>query len=541
MDMTGNFIRKVVVTLALIVASLTGTYAQKPQLIINIIVSSMRSNDLVRYEDNFSTKGFKRLMDGGVTYTNAYYDYALTSTCAGLATFATGAQPSIHGAIGEQWWNYLDSSSVSLIEDKKAQPIPFSTGTGCYSPHRLTCPTLSDMVVAANEKSKSFTIAIDPLSAIMLTGQSGTPLWVESNKTHWTTSSAYCKEIPTWVKEYNKNNSNALYTIKRWTPLCLPALYHNSEVAVIEDIKNKSTRLISNLNTNIAQSQIGHMRYTPAGNTMLLKFASTLITKENLGDDIAPDVLNICLDTSRYISETYGPESMEYEDMLYRLDKDLGEFISYVYSLFDNPLKVAIVLTSDHGTSPSYNPIGGKERERFNVRQMEVIVNAFLGGIYGSDNYVLGFANNALYLNHQLLRNKQLSIDTIRAEVATFMLQLRGVSSAISASSLRNTSFADGRSRLMQQSYYATRSGDVIIDFMPGWIIEDNTTRSASDAGYNYDRRVPLIIYGILKSGKFSRDVSMTEVAPTLTTLLGIDQPWASTSSPLSECIVLIK
>jgi hypothetical protein len=225
--------------------------------------------------------------------------------------------------------------------------------------------------------------------------------------------------------------------------------------------------------------------------------------------------------------------------MLYRLDKDLGEFLTFVYSLVDNPLKVAVVVTSDHGTSPSYNPIGGRERERFNVRQMEVIVNAFLGARYGSDSYVLGFANNALYLNHQLLNNKQLSIDTIREEIATFMLQLRGISSAISASSLRNTSFAEGRSRLMQQSYFATRSGDVIIDFMPGWIIEDNSIRSSSDAGYNYDRRVPLIIYGILKSGTFGRDVNMTEVAPTLTTLLGIDQPWASTASPLSECITI--
>lgn len=539
MVMTGNFTKKVLLTLTIIVASITASYAQKPQLIINIVVGSMRSNDLVRYEDNFQQQGFKRLMTGGVTYTNAYYDYALTSTAAGLATFATGAQPSVHGAIGEQWWSYIDSSSVSLIEDKKVQPVPFSTGTGSYSPYRLNCPTLSDMVVSSNSQSKSFTVALDPLSAIILSGQSGTPYWVENNKTHWTTSSAYSKDIPAWVKEYNSKNCNAQYTLKRWTPLHLASLYHNSEVAVIEDIKNKSTNLLSNINLNNSKSAIGQMRYTPAGNTMLLKFASTLITKEKLGEDIAPDVLNICLDTSRYIASTYGPESMEYEDMLYRLDKDLGEFLTFVYSLVDNPLKVAVVVTSDHGTSPSYNPIGGRERERFNVRQMEVIVNAFLGARYGSDSYVLGFANNALYLNHQLLNNKQLSIDTIREEIATFMLQLRGISSAISASSLRNTSFAEGRSRLMQQSYFATRSGDVIIDFMPGWIIEDNSIRSSSDAGYNYDRRVPLIIYGILKSGTFGRDVNMTEVAPTLTTLLGIDQPWASTASPLSECITI--
>jgi arylsulfatase A-like enzyme len=228
---------------------------------------------------------------------------------------------------------------------------------------------------------------------------------------------------------------------------------------------------------------------------------------------------------------------MEYEDMLYRLDNDLVEFLTYLYAQVDDPRKIVVVLTSDHGTSPSYNPAGGKQRERFNVRQMEVIVNAFLGARYGSDNYVVGFANNALYLNHHKLLEKRLTIDVIREEVATFLLQLRGVSTALSASSLRNTSFAEGRSRLLQQSFYPTRSGDVVIDFMPGWIIEDGRVRSASDAGYNYDRKVPLIIYGIGAKGKSSRKVSMIELAPTIAALLGIEQPWAATAEPMTECM----
>ena len=104
---------------------------------------------------------------------------------------------------------------------------------------------------------------------------------------------------------------------------------------------------------------------------------------------------------------------------------------------------------------------------------------------------------------------------------------------------MRNTSFSEGRSRLLQQSFYATRSGDVVIDFMPGWIIEDNATRSASDAGYNYDRRVPLIIYGCGVEGKYSRKVDITEVAPTIAHILGIEQPWASTANPLEEYVTI--
>ena len=56
------------------------------------------------------------------------------------------------------------------------------------------------------------------------------------------------------------------------------------------------------------------------GNTAVLGFAKQAIAQFKLGDDATPDLLNICLDTPRRISEAYGPESVEVEDMYYRLN-----------------------------------------------------------------------------------------------------------------------------------------------------------------------------------------------------------------------------
>ena len=47
------------------------------------------------------------------------------------------------------------------------------------------------------------------------------------------------------------------------------------------------------------------MLYTPAGNTAVLGFAKQAIAQFKLGDDATPDLLNICLDTPRRISEAY--------------------------------------------------------------------------------------------------------------------------------------------------------------------------------------------------------------------------------------------
>ena len=527
--MTQRLTQWVATTLLTILLSLGSAYATEPQLIINIVVGSLRNSDLDRYEDNFSEGGFKRLMVGGTRYTNAHYDFIHTSTPAGLATIATGTQPSVHGVVGEYWWNYVDSSRVNIIADIKSHPVPFSTGAISCSPHRLATPTISDMLLSSNAQSKCFTVAIDPISAIIPTGHYGVGFWAETNKTNWTTSSAYLNTLPEWVAQYNTTLSNDMYVLKRWTPFYDASRYHNSEVAVMEDIKNKSTKLISDIDLKLGTSKIGHMRYTPAGNTMLLEFASSLIAQERLGTDANPDILNIVLDTPRYIASTYGTESMEWEDMLYRLDRDINEFLTSIYGNSSDTSNIVVTLSAAHGTSPSYNPVDGTERERFNTRQMEVMVNAYVCAHHGSSNYLLGFSNNAIYLNHKAIYEKKLTVDQIRDEVAIFLLQMRGVATARSATALRNSAFKEGRAALMQRGFYAARSGDVLIDLMPGWIIESNDYRSSATSGYLYDRHVPMAIYGGgTESATIDECVDPAALAATICELIDINTPWSS-------------
>lgn len=515
----------------------TTTYAAttKPQLVINIVAGTLRADDLNRYSNNFCEGGLRRLMDNGVVCTNSVHDYLFTTTPAALATFATGAQPSVHGITNDFWWSYVDSSKVWLIKDDKYQSVPYSTGSDNYSPSRLSAHTIGDMLIAQSPKSKLYTVAVDAISAIVLNGKAGMAFWAETNQTHWTTSSYYAESLPQWINEYNRRDSNRFYKLRRWMPYYVSSSYLNSEVSLIKEIRAKSTKSITGIDPKIIDSDFGQMCYTPAGNSMVLNFARNIITFEELGRDSDTDVINICLDTTRYIAELYGPESIEYEDMIYRLDADIEKFLNAVYELVD-PSQVVVTFSACHGTSPSYNPVGGVERDRFNSRQMEVIVNAFLGARYGSDSYILGSHNNAIYLNHELILSKRLSLETIREEVAVFLLQLRGVASAYPATALRYTSFAEGRSRLAQQSFHAARSGDVIIDLMPGWIIEEGNIRSSSLSGYGYDKRIPLIIYGGGISAKqVERVVKSTELAPTLARIMQLETPWASEELPMRE------
>ena len=526
-----------------IIASLAvneATAAERPRLLVNIVVSGMRTDDLVRYNKNFSNGGFNRLINNGAYFTNASYDYMQTTTPVGLATLSTGAMPSTHGVVSDSWFDYVGNKRVSLIEDSKEQCVNYSGDAIGYSPRQLIAETISDAMIQSDSTSQVATIAIEPLSAIVTAGHSGEVYWMETLQTAWTTSSYYAKELPAWITQYNQTDKNLDFLTKRWNALLEYDNYLNSRVACIEGLKSKQNKRIDHIEEDAAainkifSDEYEQMCYTPTGNSALLAFAKQMVANNKMGGDEVPDILNIVLDTPRKICSRFGPESVEYEDMLYRLDRDLEEFISFVTAQVTDPQQIVVTLCSDHGTSPSFD-IESNHVERFNVRQAEVITNAFIGAQHGNGEWVLGYIDRAIYLNHDLIIEKGLSLKDMQHDVATFMMQLRGVSHAVAAEAMRNTYFGSGYGRKIQNGFYPRRSGDVIINLMPEWIEEKENVRSSSGSMYLYDREVPLIIFGGgVTKGKYSQKVDMTSLATTEARLLGIGSPSAAEGEVLN-------
>lgn len=526
-------VRYIFITALMLGYAVAAIAQSSPRLVVNIVVSSMGANDLDRYANNFSSTGFRRLINGGQRFTNASYNYMQTTTPVSLATLTTGAMPSTHGVVADRWFDYVSNKPVSLIDDTKEQSVNYSGGSGSYSPRNLIAQTLSDALKQQHPDSHIATIAVEPLSAIVMAGHSGEVYWMESLQSSWTTSSYYSKELPKWIADYNYDDRNEDLAIKRWTPLLPYDNYLNSQVSVIEDIQSKTNKRIVHVqDTPLAKGTMDdiyyQMCYTPTGNSAMLAFARELVTRNQMGRDEVPDMLNIVLDTPRMISNRFGPESVEYEDMLYRLDRDLETFFSFLASQVESPRQLLIVLTSDHGTSPSFNS-QAEPRERFNVRQAEVITNAFIGSQYGNGEWVLGYVDRAIYLNHNLIMDKGLTLEKVQNDVATFVMQLRGVSQAVTAEAMRGSYFGSGYGRKIQNGFYPRRSGDVVINLMPEWIEERDQTRSLSGSMYRYDCQVPLIIYGAdCQTTLREEPIDMTSLAVAEAQILGITAPSAA-------------
>lgn len=511
--------KRYLLTLLLLLGALGASAASRPKLVVQIVVGSMRSGDITRYDGQFTEGGFRRLKSEGVHFREANYDFQQTLTPVTLSTLSTGAMPSMHGVVSDRWQDYTTNEAVELVDGQR--------GPGGYN---LIAPTLAETLCKEQPKARAASIALDATSAIMLGGRQGTVYWVDPSSTEWVSSLYYTPETPLWLARTNREGFNLSFLLPVWQQLLNKELYINTRQYDIRTrIDNKRSKAQTTPQRYTPRNYVERLRYTPAGNSAVLGFAKQCLAQYHLGQDEYPDLLNIYLDSSRYITELYGPESIEVEDMYYRLDRDLADFLTFLYAQVGRE-ECLVVLTSDHGSSESFDPEQQNGPiEQFNARQFRVISNGFLNVRYGSGNWVIGYRNRSLYLNHTLIYERNLNLAQLQNDVAIFAMQFSGVSHAMTATSLRSTYFADGYARRIQNSFYARRSGDVLINLMPGWIEEEDNRYASSGSMYHYDTQVDLIVSGCgLRPTTIDRKVDMTSVAPTLARLMEINKPNAA-------------
>ena len=114
------------------------------------------------------------------------------------------------------------------------------------------------------------------------------------------------------------------------------------------------------------------------------------------------------------------------------------------------------------------------------------------------------------------------------------MLQFHGVQNTITANSLQNTNYSHGVFHKIQNGYNQKRSSDVIIYLKNGWIEK----HGRNIVSYGTDTRIPLIWYGWkIKRKTINAPIDLTDIAPTISVLMDISYPNASSGVPIEEII----
>jgi predicted AlkP superfamily pyrophosphatase or phosphodiesterase len=513
---------------------------KQPKLVVGIVVDQMRYDYIYKYWDNFSDDGFKRLVNEGFFCRNTNFNYVPTYTAPGHASIYTGTTPSMHGIIGNNWYDRNKLKSVYCTADYSYKTVGSTSSSGQMSPHNMLTTTICDELrLSNNQKSRVIGIALKDRGAILPAGHlANAAYWFDDLTGNWISSTYYFNELPEWVKAFNKKEPTKKYLDQAWNLMLSPDKYDQS---IADDNKYEGTFLGEqkavfphNLPALMKDNGgMGIIRSTPFGNSITKDFAIETLKSENLGKGAYTDFLTVSFSSTDYVGHQFGPSSMEVEDTYLRLDRDIAELLKFLDTHVGKN-NVLVFLTADHAgvENPAYLGDLKMPSGYFDSEHPIYSLKLFLLKTYG-DTLVMSYSNEQVFLNHKTMDAKKLNYAAVQTDAANYMLRFRGIANSTTASILNSAEFTLGIKKMMQNGYNQKRSGDVLLNYEPAWI-EFSRTGTTHGSPYSYDTHVPLLFYGCeIKQGSSSEPVNITDIAPTIAQLLNIQFPSGCSGIPI--------
>jgi len=539
--------------------NLLRSQSDKPKLVVGIVVDQMRFDHLYKYQDRFSNGGFNRLIREGFNYKNTQYNYIPTYTAPGHASIYTGTTPSVHGIIGNTWYQRSTKQTITNIGDTNELIIGTSeVNSYGASPRNLLSSTISDQLrLGSNFRAKVISVSLKDRSAILPGGHAANAAYWhdwKSSPGYFISSTYYMDELPKWVNNFNKLEKSNSYLTDSWS-----TLYPIDSYTMSAPDDNNYERALGGKTSPTFPYDFKSMRdrykeigaefqliwVTPAGNSLLTDFAIEAIKNEKLGTDDVTDFINISYSVTDVVGHTFGPQSIEFEDVILRLDRDIENLLKSLDATVGNK-NYLLFLTSDHGSVPvtayleDNKLLGGIAH----IPQYEMTLLNHLNSKYGSNDWIENFDGEAVYLNRDLIKRKKLSLSAVQQEVADFLITLEEVTGAITASDLQSQSYSYGLNQKLQNGYHSKRSGDVLLILKPAFVPNLNPKITSVQqikgtthgSGYAYDTHVPMLWFGnSIPKGESVRKVSVIDIAPSIAQMLNIQYPSGTSGEPLIE------
>ncbi len=269
------------------------------------------------------------------------------------------------------------------------------------------------------------------------------------------------------------------------------------------------------------------LHFTPFLDELTADFARELITQEKLGATGVTDYLSISFSSTDYVGHSYGPNSVEAEDNLIRLDATLAQLFGFI----DKTLglkNVVIVLSADHGVDdiPEERKHLGYDAERFGGEPLRAELNTALRRKLNiAVDLVTAVIPPGIYLDQASVREAKLDPIVAENALAEVVRADPGVAYVFTRSDLlagrvMGTPLLESVTR----AFHPKRSGDVMVVQKQFYYFDESPDYYAAMHGspYSYDTFVPVAVYAPGVSPKTSFElVAPGQIAPTLAALLG--------------------
>jgi len=540
----------------------TDASKKKPKLILQITVDQLRGDLPTRYYERLGEGGFRYLWEQGIVFANAHHDHANTETIVGHTTLATGAQPSVHGMVGNLWFDRETGQSTYNIEDSnytllskdadvdaKAEidPTQRAARSEGRSPSAILVTTFGDELKAnTGGKAKVFGVSVKDRGAVSMAGHAGKAFWFSKANGEFVTSNYYFDQYPQWVTNWNSKKIAQQYAGKSWSLLYdqNSYLFGSSDDREWEtDIGGFGRVFPHSYGTADGKYYTTLLTLSPAGDEITLDFAKTLLLEERLGQDEITDYLSISFSSTDYVGHVFGPSSLEAEDNILRLDRSLAKLFKFVDQQvgLKNTL---IVLSADHGgpDAPGYLkslniPAGYIQPDNW---EKEAAISRLKKQFNIHGKLIEKYEHPYLYLSKSVINNKEVDRQALEEAVVKELSVFSGISMAVSSAALQRGNLPDTPLyRAVLNNFYSKRSGDIYLVFEPNWFINDFdglTVASIHGSPWSYDSYVPIVFAGAgLEAETVTRKVHTVDIASTLSAYISIKPPSGAFGNVLIE------
>ena len=520
----------------------------RPKLVVGIVVDQMRYDYLTRFEASFGEGGFKRLQREGTHFRSMHFDYVPTSTGPGHAAVWSGAYPATSGITNNSFYDRQLGREVYCVEDANVQPIGTDAEEGQRSPHRLLVTTVGDeLKLATNERAHVLAISLKDRASVLPGGHfADAAFWFDVTTGRFVSSSYYVEALPSWVNNYNASGRVADLLSTPWTLRDAAATYTESladDNPFEEPFEGMEAAVFPHDLTQVtpsAKEPFKLIATSPWGNVVVREMAQAALEHTQLGRDDTPDVLAVSFSSTDYIGHRFGPTSLEIEDTYRRLDDDIAALLTTIDQTVGLEHTV-VFLTSDHGVS--FNAAFLRSRGLASARTLDkkTFVDAIKTtlsrhyGTSGAAQWVKAVYKGQIVLDRPAIRAAGHDLDDVREVLRDALLEMDGVVDAMTAKELNESAAEDGYRALIRRGAHPTRSGDVFTLFTPGSLFGYEHGGTGHSEPFSYDTHAPFLICGpgIAAGAEIYERVAITQIAPTISALLHINEPAGAFEGPL--------
>jgi predicted AlkP superfamily pyrophosphatase or phosphodiesterase len=509
--------------------------AENPKLVVTIIVDQMRYDYLERAPEKFANEGFRLLIERGAFMTFARYNYFPTITGPGHASYLSGSPPSVHGIIGNEWFDKRTGKDLYCCADTNVVAVG-TTNKSAMSPKNLAGATVADQMRLAFN-SKVISVSMKDRGAIMPAGKRPQgAYWFESKSGNFITSTYYMTNLPAWVTAFNDRKLPASALGKSWERIREPNEYLFADDAPGEGKLHGETNSVFNHTINTSTNGFDTVYSSPFADEILTQFAIAAMDAEELGQGSQPDMLCVSYSSMDSIGHTFGPYSHEIQDETFRMDRQLELLFRHI----DEKVGLAnvyIVLTADHGVSPTpeFSKHMGIDAQRWDSAKFMTNLQTRLEQQFGAGKYfaTMKIPYGDIFLNQDVLREKQLSLSTIAPVVREFALNTGLFMNCFTRDQLLEGRAPGQIGQFYINGYNPERGADLMLVPKPFTLAGTNKTGTTHGSVYAYDTRVPVLFFGrAFKAGRYSDEFYITDIAATLSAALHIEEPPGSIGKP---------